>query len=266
MGEIADFILDQAEWRMYEEDDYYIPPPHTPPPINIKAAEQEFSIYKETEMPKTYTIDMNPEKKIYRVKPPLARGSFMQRILEPEAFSEGDKPEWGCQLRWPMADEEVKAWAGDMGRMFTQVFIDKFGEKKGMDMIKSPNVKIPLRNGDHEENEEYHGQLFMNVRNKFRQPIILGPTGDPLPPAMIDDQVIYSGAWYRSRIVFRYFDVKSKGIGAYLEVLMKIKDDNRLDSVISIDAAKDEFSGFATDDVDALSPPDDDAKDDFDFL
>lgn len=261
MGDIADYLIDQMQFPFDDGFEYEPPVDHT------LIAEREFSIYKEGTMPKTYTIDMNAEKKIYRVKPPLARGSFMQRILEPEAFSEGDKPEWGCQLRWPMSDEEVKAWAGDMGKMFTQVFIDKFGDKKGMDMIKSPNVKIPLRNGDHEENEEYHGHLFMNVRNKFRQPIILGPTGDPLSPTMIDDQVIYSGAWYRSRIVFRYFDVKSKGIGAYIEVLMKIKDDARLDSVISMEAAKDEFSSFATDDIDQLSPVDEETtKDEFDFL
>lgn len=261
MGEMADYILDQMQFPFNDG------PIQFEPPINRdKIAEREFSRYKETIMPKTYSVDMNSEKKIYRVKPPLARGSFMQRILEPEAFSEGDDKEWGCQLRWPMDNDEVKTWAGDMGKMFTQVFIDKFGEKKGMDMIKSPNIKIPLRNGDHEENDEYHGQLFMNVRNKFRQPIILGPTGDALPPAMIDDQVIYSGAWYRSRIVFRYFDVKSKGIGAYIEVLMKIKDDLRLDSVISVGAAQDEFATFATDDIDQLSPPDEDGKDDFDFL
>ncbi len=217
-------------------------------------------------MTKTYSIDMNAEKKIYRVKPPLARGSFMQRILEPEAFSEGDKPEWGCQLRWPKDNDEVKAWAGDMGKMFTQVFIDKFGEKKGMEMMKSPSIKIPLRNGDHEENDEYHGQLFMNVRNKFRQPIVLGPTGKALPPNMIDDQLIYSGAWYRSRIVFRYFDVKSKGVGAYIEILMKIKDDARLDSVVNVTQAEDEFGGYATEDVDEFSPAEDEDKGDFDFL
>jgi hypothetical protein len=217
-------------------------------------------------MPKTYDIEVNSEKKIYRVKPPLARGSFMNRILEPEGFAEGDPKEWGCQLRWPMADDEVKVWAGDMAKLFRQVLIDKFGDKKGAEMIGNPNLKIPLRNGNNEDSDEYEGQLFMNVRNKFRQPIIIGPTGKALSDDFINDTVIYSGAWYRSRIVFRYFDVKSKGIGAYLEILMKIKDDTRLDSQISVEGAEDEFSGFATEDVSELVPAGPDVGDGFDFL
>ena len=264
MGEMADYFIDQMQFHF---DRGRVQSMRERQSDNTQTAEQEFGIYKESNMAKTYSIEVNAEKKIYRVKPPLARGSFMQRILEPEAFSEGDKPEWGCQLRWPMDDPEVKQWAGDMGALFKKVLIDKLGEKKGAALLQSPNTKIPLRNGDHEENEEYHGQLFMNVRNKFRQPIVIGPSGKALDPASLNDNIIYSGAWYRSRLVFRYFDVKSKGIGAYIEILMKIKDDDRLDSVINTGAAEEEFGAFATEDVDSFSPPDEaEGKDEFSFL
>lgn len=263
MGEMADWLTEQMMFPFNDDLHQY----EEPIVDENETAEQEFSRYKETIMPKTYSVEVNSEKKIYRVKPPLARGSFMQRILEPEGFAEGDAKEWGCQLRWPMDDPEVQAWAKEMGGMFRQVFIDKFGDKKGAEMLKSPNIKIPLRNGDHEENEEYHGQLFMNVRNKFRQPIVIGPTGKALPVEFINDSVIYSGAWYRSRLIFRYYDVKSKGIGAYIDILMKIKDDTRLDSTVNIDVAEDEFSAFASDDVDELSPPKEGEDDNgFDFL
>ena len=205
-------------------------------------------------MAKTYSFDINSEKKIYRIKPPLARGSYMQSIIEPQAFSEGDDPEYNCQLRWPMDDPEVQEWVKDMGKLFRQIFTDHFGEK-GAEMMKNPNIKIPLRNGNNEPNEELDGWLFMNVRNKFRQPLIIGPTGKALPADFINDEVIYSGAWYRSRINLRYYKHPKggQGVGAYVEILMKIKDDDRLDSVISVEAAEDEFAGFAVDDAEAFN-------------
>ena len=139
-------------------------------------------------MDKTYSFEINSEKRIYRVKPPIARGSFMNRILEPEGFAEGDAKEWGCQLRWPIKDPEVQAWAKEMGAMFKQIFADKFGAKKAAEILKNPNIKIPLRNGNTEEGDEYADQLFMNVRNKFRQPMIIGPTGKALSEEFITDK------------------------------------------------------------------------------
>ncbi len=218
-------------------------------------------------MAKTYSIDVNSEKKIYRVKPPEARGSYMQSILEPEAFEEGGSKEFSCQLRWSKDDAEVKAWAGDMAKLFQKILEDKFGAKKAIEALKNPQLKIPLRLGDHEENEELHGWLFMNVRNKFRQPIIMGPHAKALPEDLINDSVIYSGAWYRTRLVFRYYDQIGKGIGAYIEILMKTRDDDRLDNVINVEKAEDEFSEFAAEDAgfDDIAKPEEDAEG-FDFL
>lgn len=261
MGEEADYQIDQminAEWwsdrETSIEDDYYS---YGYDPIHgrvIKittqqAAENEMEEFKMAEVKKTYSFDINSEKKIYRIKPPLARGSFMQRILEPEGYEEGDDPEWGCQLRWPMDDPEVKLWVADMGKLFTKIFIDKFGKEKAAKLMANPSVRIPLRNGNNESNDEYEGWFFMNVRNKFRQPMIIGPTGKALPTDMITDQVIYSGAWYRSRITVKHFEVKGHVIGAFVDILMKIKDDDRLDNIIDVGKAEDEFSEFATEDA-----------------
>ena len=268
MGDMADYFIEQMQFP-FDGSGMRIPLMRGPS-LSDQTAEQEFSTYKEKTMPKSYSIDVNSEKKVYRVKPPLARGSFMSAILVPEPYKAGDPDEWSCQLRWPIDAPEVKEWANSMGAMFKQILIDKFGEKKGLEIMKSPNIKIPLRNGNTEEKEEYHSHLFMNVRNKFRQPIILGPTGKALSEDFINDSVIYSGAWYRSRIVFTYYDVKSKGIGAYVEILMKIKDDTRLDNVIDVGEAEGEFSTFATDDVDEFSPPPtkegEEKEEGFDFL
>lgn len=281
MGEMADWATEQALLAEYDEMNpeydedidyvYGYDPMHgrvfRTHHITRESAEKEM---EEFVMPKTYSIDVNSEKKVYRVKPPEARGSFMQQILVPEAYKEGDEPEWSCQLRWPMDNDEVKAWAGEMAEMFKQILVDKFGAQKAAQALQNPQLKIPLRNGNHEENEEYHGWLFMNVRNKFRQPIIMGPHAKAIPPDLLNDSVIYSGAWYRSRLVFRYFDVKSKGIGSYIEILMKTRDDERLDNVINVDAAEGEFSEFASEDagMDAIEKPEEaSGKDDgFDFL
>ena len=229
----------------------------------------------------THKFTVNSEKKIYKCIPPEARGSYMGTIIEPEGYSEGDKPEWSCQLRWPKDDAASNTWVKEMGKLFMKVLIDKLGAKKAEALMKNPNLKIPLRDGDNEEREEYHGYWFMNVRNKFRQPVIVGPSGKAVPESMVTDDFIYSGAWYRAKLSFAYYDVKSKGIGAYIEILMKIRDDQRLDNVVDVGAAESEFAEFADpnagfdggdDDMfsdgsskaDTVAKPDDD--DGFDFL
>ena len=280
MGEMADDMIDQMlNARFYEEE--YVTEEDYEASRQAYFKSEEYQVYRkqtaedemeEFNMAKTYKIEINSEKKLYRVKPPEARGSFMARILEPEAFSEGDAKEWGCQLRWPIDNDEVKAWTAEMGGMFKQILVDKMGEKKALELMKNPQLKIPLRNGNHESNDEYEGWLFMNVRNKFRQPIVMGPHAKAIPVDLLNDNIIYSGAWYRSRVVFSYFDVKSKGIGAYIEILMKTRDDDRLDSVINVGAAEEDFSEFASEDAgmdevagDAnIAAPD--AGDGFDFL
>lgn len=210
--------------------------------VNMERVMRRFVMAKEKW---SYDFDIVTEKKLYRIIPPLARGSYMQRILEPEGYEEGDDPEWGCQLRWPMDDPEVQAWAGDMAKLFQKIFVDKFGKQKAAALLKNPNVRIPLRNGNNEANDEYEGWLFMNVRNKFRQPIIVGPNGKALPPQFINDQEIYSGAWYRSRVTLKHFEVKGHVVGAFIEGLMKVKDDERLDSVVNIGAVEEGFAAFA---------------------
>ncbi len=192
---------------------------------------------------KTYIMDINEKNKTYYVQPPLARGSYMNAIHEPQGFENSEDVSWGCQLRWPMDNEEVKQWAGDMVQMFKKIIIAKWGAENADRIMK--NCRLPLRNGDNEEREQYHGWLFMNVRNKFRRPIILGPTAQPLTDEMITPDYIYSGAWYRSGINFFTYDVKGKGIGAGLDVLMKIKDDERLDGGITETQATDMFSQFS---------------------
>lgn len=274
MGEMADWMIDQfmfPDFGMDWHDDIDVHYSQESIENHRKwEAENQMEVYKVAE--NTFSFEINSEKKIYRVMPPEARGSFMHRILEPQAFEEGDTKEWGCQLRWPMDSPEVQAWTQEMAKMFKQIMIDKFGAEKADAALQNPQLKIPLRNGNHESNEEYEGWLFMNVRNKFRQPVILGPHAKAIPEDMLNDSIIYSGAWYRSRLTFRYYDQIGKGIGAYLEILMKTRDDDRLDSVINVGAAEEQFSGFASPDAgmsteetggDIAAP---DKGDGFDFL
>lgn len=198
-------------------------------------------------MKKTYSITISNDKKpfTYRVKPPLARGSYMQTILEPEAYDKDSKEEWSAQLRWPVDSEEVQAWAADMIALFKIIIADTWGADNVDIILKSPQTRLPLRNGNNETNPEYHGTLFMNVRNKFRRPWILGPNGKQLPEALITPDEIYSGAWYRSGLSFYGFEQKGKGIGGGIETLMKIRDDDRLDGGITQAAAVEDFAEFA---------------------
>ena len=153
-------------------------------------------------MARNYAID----NESFTTMSPVGRGSYMQSIHEPRAFSEGDKPEWSCQMRWEKGDPIVEEWIKELKMMFMIILTKQAGTReKAVQLAKS--CKIPLRDGDNEELEELHGHYFINCRNKFRQPWVLGPHAKKLPEELITPDEIYSGAHYRARIRFYWFSV-----------------------------------------------------------
>ena len=192
-------------------------------------------------MGKGFSVDIKKKKCVT----PVCRGSYVN-ILEPRAFEEGDTPEYGLQALFPKDDPNVAAWMKELNAVLGQVLIDKFGKDKAMEM--APLVKKPFRDGDHpqEADKDLKGFFFMNVKNKFRQPHILGPMGKPIDPKDVGPDDIYSGAWYRLMLEFWYYAVKgNKGISASVAAIMKIKDDENLGSGTSKGEAADAMGEFA---------------------
>lgn len=102
--------------------------------------------------------------------------------------------------------------------------IDKFGAK-----IKMGMLKLPLRDGDEErEDEEYEGAFFVNV-NGGRKPGILNRKKQP---ADVDDinEYCYSGAYFNVSVNFYGFEKEgNRGVAAGLNNIMLLRKGDRLD-------------------------------------
>jgi len=187
-------------------------------------------------------------------------------------------------------DDVVDKWREEVKKVYFQVLVDKFGKDKAMKLFKALNSKgaFPLRDGDDENDvsalknaDQLEGCYFLNSKNRFRQPHIIGAMGKPVDPGTLTPDDIYSGAWYRCMLEFWYYDTAgNKGISTSLVAVMKVKDDSNLGSGTTVKEASSAFSGFASEAADMMtvgedenddgdqvhSKKEEEEDDDFDFL
>ncbi|MDV6238390.1 DUF2815 family protein [Trueperella bernardiae] len=127
----------------------------------------------------------------------------------------------------------------------------KFGAKWAAS-VKTPNFKIPLRDGDLERPDDapYADSMFMNANaNPSYPPQIVDQRVRPI----LDRNEVYSGCYANVSINFFPFDVSgSKGIAAGLGNIQKVRDGDPLGGGVSASA---EFE--VLDDVDGESGVDD---------
>lgn len=124
-------------------------------------------------------------------------------------------------------------------------------KEKGKTKLANKNGIIPAslktckRDGDEDETyageKIYEGMWVVNASNPKKP----GLVDVQLQPIM-DEEEIYSGIWaYVSINVAAFTTDKSKGITAYINNVMKLRNDERLDGAIS---AEKEFEGVEVDD------------------
>ena len=116
--------------------------------------------------------------------------------------------------------------------------IAKFGGKK-------PNkaaIKLPLRDGDNERDDEaYKGHYFINA-NSTTPPQIVDQRVQPI----LDRSQVYSGCYARVSINFYAFNSNgNKGVAAGLRNIQFVRDGEPLGGQVS---ASDEFETLADDD------------------
>ncbi len=116
--------------------------------------------------------------------------------------------------------------------------IAKFGGKK-------PNkaaIKLPLRDGDIERDDEaYKGHYFVNA-NSTTPPQIVDKTVKPI----LDRSEVYSGCYGRASLNFYAFNSNgNKGVACGLGNIQKIKDGEPLGSRTT---ASDDFTSLEDDD------------------
>jgi len=199
-------------------------------------------------MSKKFSIDAKRKKCVT----PECRGSYVY-ILSKGALPNSEDEAYSIQMIFPK-NEVNEEFVGELKKIYAQVLIDKFGDKKAREMatVISAKGRFPVRDGDdpgeaHLANaEQLKGCYFMSAKNIFRQPFIIGPMGKAVDPNTVTPDDIYSGAWYRCMLEFWYYDkAGNKGIGVSIAGLMKTKDDENLGAGTSTTEAEEAFGDFA---------------------
>ena len=154
------------------------------------------------------------------------------------------KGKYGCAVMLPKTDPQVKEVEAAIAKAVQAgIASGKFTDAQ----VKSAQFKKCLRDGDAEIETEgrpkhYAGHVFFNVTNKS-QPGIVGPDTKPL----MDRDKLYSGCYCHLDVNFAPFNNESRGVGAYLNNIMLVKEGERLDGR---QAPEEAFSGLqVTDDL-----------------
>lgn len=140
-------------------------------------------------------------------------------IAEPKGM-EGADPKYSVSIIIPKSDAET---IGLINRMVDKAIEDgvaKFGGKK-------PNkaaLKLPLRDGDVERDDEaYKNAYFINCNSKIK-PQVVGPDRRE-----IDASEVYSGCYGRVSINFYAFNRNgNKGVACGLGNVQKLRDGDAL--------------------------------------
>lgn len=136
------------------------------------------------------------------------------------------------------------------------------GDKaKAAKLLKHPKWHKPIRNPDNEDEEsyggeQYEGMFFLTAKNKDRPGLLL-KNGTRVDSLDMIDKHFYSGAFVNCSLSFFPYDQKgNKGVGVYLNNIIKNSDGERLDGRVS---AEDELSEFIDEsDTSGLEGLDDD--------
>ena len=158
-------------------------------------------------------------------------------VWEPVSINDS-KPKYSVSLVIPKSDKEtIKAINAAVDAAIEEG-IAKFGGKK-------PNkaaLKLPLRDGDTERDDEVYKNCFFVNANSTTAPQIVDRTVQPI----LDREEVYSGCYARVSINFYAYNTNgNKGIACGLGNIQKIADGEPLGGRTS---AKDDFSSLEDED------------------
>lgn len=150
----------------------------------------------------------------------------------------GGEPKYSVSVLIPKTDKETVAAINKAIDAAIEDGIAKFGGKK-------PNkaaIKVPLRDGDEErEDEAYKGHYFINANSKTAPQIV-----DKAVKPILDRDEVYSGCYGRVSLSFYAFNSNgNKGVACGLGNIQKIKDGEPLGGRAT---AADDFTTLEDDD------------------
>ncbi|MEG1543820.1 MAG: DUF2815 family protein [Tannerellaceae bacterium] len=160
-------------------------------------------------------------------------------VFEPSSIN-GSDPKYSVSLILPKKDKE-------------QIRKVEAAIEAAKELLKAKNggklpkvIKLPLRDGDEErEDEAYEKSFFLNANCKTK-PGLVDRNCNPI----LDQDEFYSGCYGRASITFYPFDTNgNRGIACGLNNLQKLKDGEPLGGRST---AESDFAGFDDDDDDDL--------------
>lgn len=161
-------------------------------------------------------------------------------VYEPYAIGDGE-PKYSVSIIIPKEDEKTvkKIYAAVDAAI--EDGKSKFGKK-----VNTASLKLPLRDGDTEKDDEaYENSYFLNANSK-QKPQVVDKNVDPI----LDEDAIYPGVYARVSLNFYAFSVNgNRGVAVGLGNIQKIKDGPMLGGRTK---ASDDFDAFGDDNDDFL--------------
>lgn len=156
-------------------------------------------------------------------------------IFEPKAF-EGQEPKYSVSLIIPKDDKET------IGIIKTAIqnALD-IGKEKYWSGKTPKTLKMPLRDGDEERDDEAYQNAYFMGANSTTAPQIVGMEKDKATGKAISlgEEDVYSGCYANVVVNFYPFNNVSKGIAAGLGNIQKCADGEPLSGAFS--KAEDDF-------------------------
>jgi len=185
---------------------------------------------------------------------PEFRGSYCNLIKAKHRKNPkpGDEPKYSILIVIPK--KKYPKWIASLEKNMLAAGQEKFGKPIPKNKLKH----WPIRDGD-EENEdgevdENHAGCWCISVSTRRKPNVI----DKKNRKLIDEEEVYSGAWYRATIRPWAWDNPEggKGISIELHNVLKTKDDDRLGGGVS--KAEDDFADELDDDASEAEDDEDD--------
>ena len=158
-------------------------------------------------------------------------------VWEPVSINDS-KPKYSVSIIIPKSDKETVKRINAAVDAAIEEGIAKFGGKK-------PNkaaLKLPLRDGDTERDDEVYKNAYFVNANSTTAPQIVDRAVNPI----LDREEVYSGCYARVSINFYAYNTNgNKGIACGLGNIQKIADGEPLGGRSN---AKDDFSSLDDDD------------------
>lgn len=147
-------------------------------------------------------------------------------VFEPHAVEDGKDLKYSVSILIPKTDKKTL----DAIDAAVKQAIEEGKSKWGGKIPPASKLKLPLRDGDTEKDDEaYAGMMFLNA-NANKKPGVVDANIAPI----LNREEFYSGCWGRASINFYAFSNSgNNGIGVGLNHVQKLRDGDNLGGAMS---------------------------------